>query len=153
MTQFHHRAVQESPGGVGSSFKLQLPEWTCSPKERVHKRWWNTKRRLCLFVNAKYVRTITSFGGSFSGRHCFETLDSPEASNRGSMNFLCLTLDGNACNGGGIVRVPLVEGSGSGLMKDAGYSHYLFISFLVASDWLKLVIVSSIYILQTTNHF
>lgn len=51
--------------------------------------------------------------------------------------------------------MPLVEGSGSELMKDAGYSHYLFInlfSFLVASDWLKLVIVSSIYILQTTNH-
>lgn len=49
--------------------------------------------------------------------------------------------------------VSFAEGSGSELMKDAGYSHYLFIRFfLVASDWLKLVIVSSIYILQTTNH-
>lgn len=100
-----------------------------------------------MFVNVKYVRIIIFFGGFFLGRYCFEILDFLEVLNRGSMNFLCLILDGNVCNGGGIVRVLLVEGFGFGLMKDAGYFYYLFISFLVALDWLKLVIVFFIYIL------
>lgn len=61
-----------------------------------------------------------------------------------------MTWDGNANNRGRIVRVPLLEGSRSNLMKDAGYSHYLFIRFLVASDWLKLVIL--FFYLYFANH-